>query len=210
MRALVIANGEPPSGSLLRELAGAADLVVGADGGGDTALERGVEPNFVVGDLDSLNAEAKERLGPARLVRDTDPDRTDLQKAIEFAIARGCDEVDIAGASGGRADHALANLSVLFVYRERARLRLIDDFFEVSAIDGEATVEAPAGTLVSLVAIGPATGVTTRGLRWDLENHTLTFSPYGIHNEVARPPATVTVATGDVLLFKGRFIERHA
>jgi thiamine pyrophosphokinase len=41
------------------------------------------------------------------------PDATDLQKAIDFALARGATQIDIAAAGGGRADHALANLSVL-------------------------------------------------------------------------------------------------
>ena len=39
MRALVVANGEPPSGDLLHRLAETADLIVAADGGAIIALE---------------------------------------------------------------------------------------------------------------------------------------------------------------------------
>jgi thiamine pyrophosphokinase len=70
-------------------------------------------------------------------------------------------------------------------------------------------VEAEPGTVVSLVAIGPCEGVTTSGMRWDLHDYALGFSPYGIHNEVAISPATVSVRNGDLLLFRGRWVEKH-
>ena len=69
---------------------------------------------------------------------------------------------------------------------------------------------SPLKGIVSLVALGRCEGVTTRGLRWDLEDYPLVFSPYGVHNELVRSPATVSVREGDLLLFKGRFVEHHA
>jgi thiamine pyrophosphokinase len=210
MRALVVANGEPPSGSLLHRLAEAADVVVAADGGAIIALDAGITPDAVVGDLDSVSARPSLSFPPDRLHRITELDTTDLQKAVAFAIDRGATEVDIVAAGGGRADHALANLSVLVTFRGRARIRVHDDLFEISLVDGAATIDAPPGTLISLVAIGPCEGVTTSGMRWDLREFRLTFSPRGVHNEVAAPPATVSVRTGDLLLFRGRWIERHA
>ena len=210
MRALVVANGEPPSSGLLATLARESAFVVGADGGALIALAAHVEPDVVTGDLDSLDSATRAHLGPDRLVLDADPDRTDLQKAIDLARARGATEITVAGFGGGRADHALANLSVLVLYRGRCRMRLVDDLFEICLVDGQVEFEAEAGTVVSLVALGRCEGVTTRGLRWDLEDYPLAFSPYGVHNELVRSPATVSVREGDLLLFKGRFVEHHA
>jgi thiamine pyrophosphokinase len=210
MRALVVANGEAPSQSLLRELADEAELVIGADGGTLAVLAAHVEPDVVTGDLDSLDSAIRAHLGPDRLVLDANPDRTDLQKAIDLALARGAKEVTVVGFGGARADHALANLSVLVLYRGICRMRLVDDLFEICLVDGQVEFEAEAGTVVSLVALGRCEGVTTRGLRWDLEDYPLAFSPYGVHNEVVRNPATVSVREGDLLLFKGRFVEHHA
>ena len=110
---------------------------------------------------------------------------------------------------GGRADHALANLSVLTIFRGTP-VRLHDDNFVISLVDGSAEVKGEPGTLVSLVAIGVCSGVTTSGMRWDLDNFTLRFSPRGIHNELVGRTATVSVRTGDLLLFEGRWVERHA
>lgn len=210
MRALVVANGQPPSPALLRRLAGEADLVVAADGGAAAALDAGITPDAVVGDLDSITEHPELSLPPETFHRVPDPATTDLQKSVAFAIERGARAVDIVAAGGGRADHALANLSVLVTFRGQADLRIHDDQFEISLVNGSATIDAEPGTLISLVAIGLCYGVTTRGMRWDLSDFTLPFGPRGIHNEVAASPATVSVRRGDLLLFRGRWIERHA
>ena len=209
MRALIIANGEGPSKDLVRALRDAVDTVIAADGGADVALAAGVVPDFVVGDLDSVSEAARLRIPAERFHLDADPEATDLQKTIRFAIEKGASEVDIVAWGGGRADHALANLSVLVMFRGLAKIRLVDDAFEVSLVDGSASVSAAIGTVVSIVAIGPCTGVTTTGLRWNLEDEPLSFSPRGIHNEVASSPATVSVLAGNLLLFRGRWVEKH-
>lgn len=210
MRVLLFADGEMPSPSLIAELVRDADLVVGADGGGDKALAAGIRPDAVVGDLDSLSKAARRSLGKQCLHHVPSPDSTDLQKSIEFALARGATAIDIVAAGGGRADHALANLSVLPLYRGRTAMRILDDGFSIELVEGRAIVDAPVGTVVSLVAIGKCTGVTTDGLRWELSDRDLVFSPHGVHNEVAHPPATISVRTGDLLLFRGRWVEKHA
>ena len=209
MRALVIAHGEPPSSALFTELAAAADLIVAADGGALLALEHGIIPHAVVGDLDSMADHMDGPIPADRFHRVSRADTTDLMKAISWAFDAGASSVDVIAHGGGRADHALANLSVLTVLRGRD-IRMHDDHFIISLIDGRAEITGEPGTLISLVAIGTCEGVTTTGMRWDLTDFTLPFGPRGIHNEIAGERATVSVRTGDLLLFEGRFVERHS
>jgi thiamine pyrophosphokinase len=209
-RALVVADGELPSPSLLAARAKEADLVVAADGGAAKALRAGVSVDAVVGDLDSLTEAVRQFVPSEHIHKVDDLDSTDLQKAIEFCLAKGATRVDVTAAGGGRADHALANLSVIPLYRGRADVRVVDDRFEIRLVDGLTTIDGVVGTVVSLVAIGRCEGVSTSGLRWDLADFTLDFSPRGVHNELHRPPATVSVRSGDLLLFQGRWVEPHA
>ncbi len=60
MRVAIFLNGAPDPPDLLRRIAGRADLVVAADGGTRYALDAGVIPDLVVGDMDSLE-EAQRR-----------------------------------------------------------------------------------------------------------------------------------------------------
>jgi len=209
MRALIFANGDPPSSTLVAELMEGAPMVIAADGGARHALAHGLALDAVVGDLDSIDDALRAVLPMNKLHRVEQLDTTDLEKAVAFAFERGCTEIDIVAAGGGRADHALANLSVLTLHRGEGAIRIHDEFFAIQLVDGTATVVAAPGTVVSLVALGTCTGVTTRGMRWDLTGFTLPFSPRGVHNEVRHSPATVSVASGDLLLFEGRWVEEH-
>ena len=210
VRTLVFANGEAPSPDVVKELHRLAGFVVAADGGSRHALANGIVPDAVVGDLDSIDDELRAAIPADRFHRAGQLDTTDLEKAVAFAIEGGAKEVDIVAAGGGRADHALANLSVLVLNRGRAAVSIHDEFFEISLVDGQAVIEGPPGTVVSLVALGECTGVTTTGLRWPLQEFRLPFGPRGVHNEIESSPATVSVRSGDLLLFKGRWVEKHA
>lgn len=210
MRTLVFANGEAPSAELVAAVHRPGDMVLAADGGARHALACGLVPDAVIGDLDSIDDAIIAAIPGDRFHRVPRLDITDLQKTVNFALAEGCTEIEILGAGGGRSDHALANLSVLVLHRGEADMRVHDEQFEVSLVDGSLTIEGAAGTVVSLIAMGECTGVTTEGLRWPLTDFTLPFGPRGVHNEIERSPATVQVATGDLLLFKGRWVEKHA
>ncbi|MGE0599436.1 MAG: thiamine diphosphokinase [Dehalococcoidia bacterium] len=210
MRTLIFANGDAPSRELVNQVHRRGDLVFAADGGARHALACGLVPDAVIGDLDSVDDEMREAIPEGRFHRVARLDITDLEKAVAFALARGSTAIEIVGASGGRSDHALANLSVLVTNKGAAAIRIHDELFEISLVDGSLTIDGPEGTVVSLVALGECTGVTTDGLRWPLEDFTLPFGPRGIHNEIASSPARVSVETGNLLLFKGRWIEKHA
>jgi thiamine pyrophosphokinase len=210
MRALIFANGDGPSEALVASLMVDAPLVIAADGGARHALACGIVPRAVVGDLDSINDELREAIPSDRFHRIPRLDITDLEKAVAYALEQGCGDIDIVGAGGGRSDHAIANLSVLVIHRGAAQISVHDELFEISLVDGETVIEGEPGTVVSLVAIGECKGVTTRGLRWPLHDFTLPFGPRGVHNEIAESPASVSVRSGDLLLYRGRFIEKHA
>lgn len=208
-RAVVFANGDLPSAGLVRSIAAGADILVAADGGVNKALSVGIEVAAVVGDLDSVTPESRARIPADRFHQDRDINSTDLQKALAFCLARGYTRIDVLAAGGGRADHAFANLSVVTLLRGIADVRLQDDLFEVRLVDGAVAFEGAPGRVVSLVAIGQCEGVTTTGLRWNLDRYPLAFSPYGVHNETLGGPATVAVESGDLLLFLGRWTENH-
>ena len=201
MKVLIVANGEAPEDGLMKQLAMESAFVVAADGGSATAFSADITPDFIVGDLDSLPS---SDFPDDRVVRLADQSTTDLEKAIEFCIERGATEVSIVGAGGRRADHALGNLSVLVLFRDRVDVRIIDDLFEISVVNGTAEVSGSKGTVVSLIALGPCEGVTTEGLRWKLLNDSLTFNPRGIHNELLGHSGRVTVRSGDLILFQSR------
>ena len=209
MHIVVFANGEQSKKPPLEEFTELADLIVAADGGVNKALDSDISPDLIIGDMDSVLEKSKNTLQKSKFLADKNPQKTDLEKTIEFCLAEGATSIDILCANGGRVDHALANLSILVRFGKNARIRIIDDLFETELITDEIQLKEPIGTIVSLVSIGSCQGVTTTGLRWNLNEASFEFSTQGIHNEIASDIATIKVETGNMLLFKGRWIEKH-
>ena len=200
MRALVA--GDRPLPATVEDLANDA-LVIGADGGGERLLAAGIEPDVVVGDLDSLSAVAQKQFSD-RLVRDSAPDSSDLEKAVAWARTEGADDIVVIGWSGGRLDHTLAALALAF-----EGVQLHDDRFLVTAVAGSAEITAQSGTLFSLMAL-PEAVVSVNGARWNLEQEPLTMGARGMHNEVAAGGRVqVECHTGKLLLLEGNFSVLH-
>ncbi|MDR7400687.1 MAG: thiamine diphosphokinase [Armatimonadota bacterium] len=203
--AVVVAGG-PDGPAWWPSLVDRADLVICADGGVDAARARGRVPHLVIGDFDSASsgALAWARRRGARLVRyPRDKDATDTELALAHALAAGARRVDILGALDGRVDHALANVGLLLVAaRRRCRARLVRERTEVFLARGATPIPGRAGDLVSLLPLfGPASGITTRGLRYGLRGGRLSAgSTRGVSNVVVRPPAGVTVRRGRLLV----------
>jgi thiamine pyrophosphokinase len=211
MRAVVVSHGEVDPADA--EVARGADLIVAADGGSEHLALWGIVPHVVVGDLDSLSAEARARVeqrGGETERWPAEKDKTDTELAVDRAVASGADEVVVLGALGGpRDDHALANVALLALERDRrVRLRIVRGATSVRACRAGETCELSGrvGDLVTLIAFGSdAEGVRTEGLRYPLRGETLRLgSSRGVSNEVAAAGARVTLALGALLVVESR------
>lgn len=88
------------------------DLCIAADGGLDYLIQIGRTPDLVLGDMDSLQAQAlTDSLQVKRLP--IEKDDTDMLAAIKEGLAAGYEQFELYGALGGRLDHTLANIQCL-------------------------------------------------------------------------------------------------
>ncbi|SOC09517.1 thiamine diphosphokinase [Rhodobacter maris] len=159
-----------------------APALVAADGGAQTALFHGFTPQAVIGDLDSLSAEAQARLSD-RLHRIEEQDSTDFGKCLDRVAARFylC-----LGFTGLRLDHTLAALSEIAARPAQAVVLIAEDEVIFRA-PPRFRLDLPATTRLSLYPMGPASG-RAEGLLWPLEG--LEFTPagrVGTSNEVTGP-----------------------
>lgn len=207
--ALVIADTRLPARALWQPLLAESDLVVAADGGANRAFDKGIEVDWLIGDLDGALPSTLSRMRKDRVKRVDDPYSTDLEKVMRFLQKRKIQRVYIIGAIGGRLDHTLGTLAALAEWGKKMDVQVVDDHFTTTLVTKKAMIAAPEGTMVSLVAPGGARGITTKGMRWDLVDHELSFSSLGIHNEVRTSPAEVRVKAGTLFLLRAHYVKRH-
>ena len=187
-------------------------LVIAADSGLDAAFANGIQPDLIVGDLDSASQEAVIRAQRAGIDIERHPidkDATDLELALGSAVRRGVTSILVLGGYGGRLDHFLANALLLAAPMfAGVAIEWRTGHTTVTAARAGVPVElvAEPGDLVSLLPIGgTATGVTTQGLRWPLYEEALhTGSTRGVSNRVATSPVRISVSEGVVLTIHER------
>ena len=195
--------GNRPLSSKVIELA-KNSLVVAADAGADRLLKFNIVPDWIIGDLDSISEKAITKLEDWTITN-KDIQKTDLEKAVDYAFEKGVKEIVIIGWEGGRIDHTLAALGMAF----DPRIKLIDDKFTVYCVDGEKRIKGKENTLFSLIAM-PEARVSVNGARWNLEHEKLKLGGRGIHNEIG-PSGEVTIEchSGNLLLIEGDFVLPH-
>ena len=132
MRALVVGNR--PLDSKVIELS-KNSLVVAADAGADRLLKYNIVPDMIIGDLDSVSDKTVTRL-EKWTVANKDVQKTDLEKAMDYAFKQGAKEITVIGWSGGRIDHTLAALGLVF----DPRVKLVDDKFTIHCVDSSKTI----------------------------------------------------------------------
>jgi thiamine pyrophosphokinase len=206
----VVFGGVPvaPTARLRRRLAeGRPHLVVAADSGAATALAFGLVPDIVVGDMDSLSPALIADLERRKVAIERHPrdkDATDGELAVEWALATRPDAaVLLVGFLGGpRLDQAAANLQLLAALP--SGVTVLDELNEGRLVRSgeELTWVAEPDELVSLVSLaGDARGVTTEGLRWQLDNSTLPLgATRGVSNEPAGGGVRVRLREGILLV----------
>ena len=132
-------------------------------------------------------------------------DDTDAMLAAKRGLELGCREfLFYASLDGPRLDHTLANLQTLrFLADHGATGRLLGLRQQVTLLrNGTLTLPAREKGDISIFAFGgEASGVSIRGLKYELDRGTLTPGfPLGVSNSFIGKSAEITVEDGDILI----------
>ncbi len=204
-RAVIFVNGEFMPPPVLEQIISPDAYIIAVDGGTRHAFRIGVVPHIIIGDLDSLSSDDLARAEAAHVALSRFPaqkDETDLELALQHARERGISDIFLLGASGGRLDHALANLFLLShpAFRD-LNIRVIAGNQTIFLIRDTAHITGNPGDLVSILPIGgDAVGVSNEGLEWPLHDATLPCgSPRGISNVLSGKQAVIHIRQGMLL-----------
>jgi len=203
--AVILANGTPPAAAAFHRALARSTLFLCADGGANAARALGARPAAIIGDFDSITPETLAHFADVTKVRDQDESRTDTEKAIEYALARGpFEEITLLGATSGRLDHVLGHVGLLQKYLGRVRLVMEGGDGRAYVAAGDIELHCPRGTVVSFFAVGsPVEGVTTENLRYPLEGRTFQLGIQdSISNVVESTPAWIRFERGTLLVIE--------
>jgi len=209
-RIIIFANGELPELNIARLLLRNDDYIICADGGTRHALALNIQPNLVIGDMDSLEKtqwQNLEKSGVSIELFPRDKNETDLELAINRAIKLVPKEIIVVAALGGRIDQTLANLALLSDIRlSTFDVRLDDGLEEIFICRDQVQVQGRSGDIVSLIPWqGAVSNIQTKNLRWPLQKETLySDKTRGISNEMTDNTASISIGLGLLLVIHRR------
>ena len=200
-KTVVLANGVFPTSAMPLEALRSAERIICCDGAADRLLAAGLEPTWIIGDGDSLSAETRTRFA-SRCQFVTEQETNDLTKAFRFCLSQGWREIVILGATGGREDHTLGNLSLLADFSREADVRLLTDTGFFTPLRASAQLKSVAGQQVSLIACDAGMRVSAERLRYPVRDLLLSRWWQGTLNEALDTSFTVSFSEGTLLLFQ--------
>jgi thiamine pyrophosphokinase len=168
LKAVILANGSFPTHAIPLGYLRNTDHIICCDGSAEMLVIADLEPEAIVGDLDSINPEIAERYRD-RLFQDSNQDTNDLTKAVKWCIKSGYEEIVILGATGKREDHTIANISLLVEYCREAKVTMVTDTGTIVPLLKSCKVPSFPGQQLSIFSADPETEITSNGLKYKLK-----------------------------------------
>ena len=186
----------------------AYDRIVAADAGLLAVRALGLTPDEAVGDFDSLPVGVLEEYrsvpGICFEIHSPQKDETDTELALLAAERSGCAAADILGALGGRMDHAVGNIQLMYrfygrgmdvsIYDPRNRLYLVGKraYFRKKELYGRYISFLPMTESVE--------GLTLKGFQYPLDHKTICLGTSRcISNELAGEEGYLELERGVLL-----------
>lgn len=187
--------------------------IIGVDKGVEFLYRHQIQPEYIVGDFDSISEEMiryyrEETNVP---IREYNPvkDASDTEIAIRLAITLGCDRMIILGGTGCRIDHIWANVQSLEIAKKAGvEAEILDSCNRIRLCSEEIRLRKKDafGTYFSLFPFGgEVENLTIRGAKYPLtHHHLLPNDSLCVSNEIEEEELVITFSFGTVILMETR------
>ena len=201
IKACIWVNGELRFADKAKEATVESDLIIAADGGTRHLSMLGIKPHIIIGDMDSTDRSLWENdVSIERIVVPEEKNKTDTELAVDLAFERGCFQVTLLAAMGGRIDHMLGN--VLLVAKYPGQVAILEGESTLVAIDNthKLKYKGNIGDTLSLIPFGKSVEkVQTVGLKYQLDNEDILIGTKGISNQLSSKECYTCISAGLLL-----------
>jgi thiamine pyrophosphokinase len=207
---IVFTGGEGPGPQTIKRLLDREALIVAADSGLALAEAAGIKPDWIVGDMDSLDDGKRLNHYPKENVicYPVDKDYTDTEIALALLWEKGCKDAWIVGGGGGRLDH-IFGIRDLFE-RERYPRRWITANENIYCVEGGdekngcLKTALKKGDLVSVFTLGGGPWkAASKGLKWELGGVEWGRGLFGLSNVATTDVIEVNAKQGRFMVIAG-------
>jgi thiamine pyrophosphokinase len=197
---VIVADGTFPQHEIPLGYLKNAKRIICCDGSAQNLLLTGMQPDAIVGDMDSLNDELANRFAD-RIYLYENQDTNDLTKAVSWCSDMGYKDIVIVGATGKREDHTLGNISLLAEYVRSVNVIMVTETGILRPLLKSSAISCFAGQQVSIFSIDPETEVTSFGLRYPLNKTKILNWWYSTLNETLGDSFSLEFSQGRLIVY---------
>jgi len=201
---LLFTGGEGPDPkrrrAIVQEAIPMEPIIAAADSGLLLAESAGLRPDWIIGDMDSLEPENRLAAYPPEIVLryPRDKDYTDTELAFSLLREKGCEKIWIVGGGGGRIDH-LFGIRSLFE-RDHPPERWITAGEDIRCLQASCDFVFLCEEKEKVISVFPLGDgpweAESSGLVWPLDGLDWKRGFFGLSNRAPNGAFTVTVKQG--------------
>jgi thiamine pyrophosphokinase len=196
---VVVLDGNLPDDAVLETFS--QKNIIAVDGAALRLIGRGISPNFIIGDLDTIGE--REIKSDCKIIQIIDENMTDFEKALAFVKERNMLPIIVLGMNGGELDHIYGNLNYL-VKHDLGEPIIVDSYKDSyklgTIVNDEMIIDVNIGANISIFPL-PESKISTTGLKWDLDERKLSlFEFISLRNQAASSRVKVKVHSGKILV----------
>ncbi len=195
----IVANGQFPNHPLPLQILYESKTIICTDGSANLLIDKGINPNVIIGDMDSLLIDNKAFSG--QFIKDSNQENTDLEKAFEWCIKNNVNTINVLGASQQREDHSITNLYLLSTYCDAINLTYVTDYFSITCHEGNRIFSSFKNQIVSILPVKHIQDISTENLKYNLSDEELPISSRGISNQSISDNFTIN-SSGKIWVFR--------
>jgi thiamine pyrophosphokinase len=188
------------------------DIWIGADRGALTLIDKRMQLDYAVGDFDSINHTEKKKIQDHAAYMEEYPSEkaeTDLEIALMKAMELEADQVYLFGVTGGRLDHELSNIQLLYSIVSKGIRGMIvneNNYLELIFPGTYQITQENHYPYVSFIPFSQhVAGLTLKGFYYPLSDQDIYWgSTLCISNKLIKKNGTFSFSEGILLLIKSR------
>jgi thiamine pyrophosphokinase len=148
------------------------NIIICTDGAVNKIIKLGIEPDYILGDLDSISDENLKKYYD-KIVELKDQNYNDLHKSLLWCKEKNIKYIDIIGIDGKRIDHTIGNFSIILDCISFVDITIYTEYGTIYTINKERTFKNCYKKNISIFNSMPENKITTNGLKYELNNANL-------------------------------------
>ena len=169
---ILILNGKLPNYKDISSFLQKYNLIICADGAANKIIELGIDPNYILGDLDSIDSNNLKKYSK-NIIQLKNQNYNDLHKSLVWVKEKNIKKIDIIGIDGKRIDHTIGNFSIILDCISFIDITIHTEHGTIYTVNKERIFKNCYKKNISIFNSIPENKITTNGLKYELNNSDL-------------------------------------